>query len=86
MALYRSQELESDIGNDRSYIFKGISSLLQTNIRKSNKCLMICLTYDETLQSSSAFGGIQYSIAVPFQLVAINPIGRPPNPSWIIRP
>lgn len=28
------------------------------------------------LQSCKAFGGIQYSIAAPFQLVAINPILR----------
>ncbi len=46
---------------------------------KEKKNRIMFQTHVVVLQSSNAFGGIQSSMAVPPQVVAISPIGRPPN-------
>ena len=78
IALNRFELLSDTISDVSPYDCNGTFSFLHTNIRLLE---MIILTYDEIPQSCNAGGGIHNSIAVPPQLVAISPIGRPPNAS-----
>jgi hypothetical protein len=52
---------------------------IKPKTNRYNKNQVRFLTYEVMLQSSNAFGGIQASMGVPPQLVAISPIGQPPN-------